>query len=955
MMTSPRVTLILPPVGDPRAPHLSLPALTGFLRARGVEVQQIDADLESLLHVLDQSRLVNALRGIRYSPAVFSTRQEFKQRCALWERATENVDRALACLRSSDSFYDPISFHSARNTIDVALDLVGSATASRPSYSLNPLIFNYGGYNLKQCSQLVDLCDHDDNFPFTDYVTVDLVGKLEAFRPNLVGISILNHQQLAAGLYIAKTLKQRGYRVVVGGTIFSKFLSEVQRTPTLFEHFADWIVLYEGETALLELANYQVYGGDLAKIPNLAYLKGETPTFTYTHVEDVRLLPPPDFHGLPLDDYLTPELVLPIYFGKGCYFNLCKFCDIPQINSISEKAYRIRSVAQICDDLSEISSRTGSTNFVVTDEAVSPPYCDRLADELKNRKLSTFNFTAYARLEKGFSEALWRKMARVGFKKIYFGLESGSQATIDHMNKRIKVREVPNLLRALNRVGIRYHIFAMIGLPEETETEARKTFDFFKANRSVIEAPGNTFEIHRFGLDLRTEYFDERVRYGVHVNADALDGDFIVSLDESDWEQSNGMPHARVGELLDEFYDRLREEYGRWHNYPGSFWPMSEEYSLLYCVRYQNEEFPFQTALQPTIDPAKTPYVTVGWDVVTQCLDGDVVLENKHARARVSSRVARLITGSVHSRQYVGSAADKSAVPKAAIQKLISNGLLAIRILSSQETDFIDVPEHNRKSWDLEVTDGNPCTVPVSENVIAAARRGEWEIRVTGSSPVPKAWLPEISGADVLCLAGGGGQQGPVLAAAGANVVVFDISPNQLGQDRLVAARDDLELETVEGDMQNLGRFPNGSFDLVVHPVANQFVRDSHCVWREVFRILRAGGCLISGFINPIDYALDRELYSDGILQLKYRLPYSGLTSISESERLRIFGAEAPIEFGHTLEDQIGGQLAAGFVIVGFFEDHRKNDLLNQYMATYFATKAVKPPLYSRIHMRGNI
>ena len=80
----------------------------------------------------------------------------------------------------------------------------------------------------------------------------------------------------------------------------------------------------------------------------------------------------------------------------------------------------------------------------------------------------------------------------------------------------------------------------------------------------------------------------------------------------------------------------------------------------------------------------------------------------------------------------------------------------------------MDVRAYNREAWNRQVADGNPWTIPVSTETVAAARRGEWTILLTPSIPVPRAWFPPLAGADVLCLASGGGQQGPILAAAGA-------------------------------------------------------------------------------------------------------------------------------------------------------------------------------------------
>ena len=102
------------------------------------------------------------------------------------------------------------------------------------------------------------------------------------------------------------------------------------------------------------------------------------------------------------------------------------------------------------------------------------------------------------------------------------------------------------------------------------------------------------------------------------------------------------------------------------------------------------------------------------------------------------------------------------------------------------------IREHNRIAWDKQVEWGNPWTIPAGPDTIAAARRGQWGILLTPTKPVPKAWFPELEGCDLLCLASGGGQQGPILAAAGAAVTVFDNSPAQLARDRAVAERDGL-------------------------------------------------------------------------------------------------------------------------------------------------------------------
>ncbi len=257
----------------------------------------------------------------------------------------------------------------------------------------------------------------------------------------------------------------------------------------------------------------------------------------------------------------------------------------------------------------------------------------------------------------------------------------------------------------------------------------------------------------------------------------------------------------------------------------------------------------------------------------------------------------------------------------------------------------INIRKHNREAWNRNVERGNEWTQPVGSDLIDAAREGNWQINLTPIKPVPKSWFPDIVGANVLCLASGGGQQGPILAAAGARVTVFDNSPLQLAQDRFVADRDGLDLTTVEGDMADLSAFQNETFDLIVHPISNVFVPDVIPVWGEAFRVLRKGGILMSGMTNPLIYIFDWELLDDeGLLDIRYSIPYSDLDSLSASSLQRHLEKGNTLEFSHTLEDQIGGQLNAGFQLTGFYEDEWNEDMiLNDYFPTFMASRAVKP------------
>jgi SAM-dependent methyltransferase len=263
----------------------------------------------------------------------------------------------------------------------------------------------------------------------------------------------------------------------------------------------------------------------------------------------------------------------------------------------------------------------------------------------------------------------------------------------------------------------------------------------------------------------------------------------------------------------------------------------------------------------------------------------------------------------------------------------------------------------NREAWDRQVESGtNRWTLPVSAEQIAAARRGDWTVVLTGLQPVPRDWFPPLlEGCDLLGLASGGGQQGPILAAAGASVTIFDNSPAQLSRDRAVSDEHELGIRTIEGDMADLSALADESFDLVFHPVSNLFAADVRPVWREAHRVLRPGGALLAGFMNPALYLADWwEFEKTGQREICFALPYADIRDRSPeflAERQR---EGDPLEFGHSLADQIGGQLEAGFALVAMYEHERSAEEgeggpLTGHLPEYIATRAEKPGAPRRV------
>ncbi len=249
--------------------------------------------------------------------------------------------------------------------------------------------------------------------------------------------------------------------------------------------------------------------------------------------------------------------------------------------------------------------------------------------------------------------------------------------------------------------------------------------------------------------------------------------------------------------------------------------------------------------------------------------------------------------------------------------------------------------EENSKIWDKRVEKNDKWSVPVSSEIISQARKGTWSIVLTPIKPVPKDWFPDsLAGKKILCLASGGGQQGPVLAALGADVTVFDNSKKQLEKDEFVAARDNLKIKTVQGNMQDLSVFEDESFDCIIHPWSNGYVNDVRPVWKECARVLKKNGLLLAGFGNPIEYIFNVGKLEKGILSVENTIPYADIEHMDDPETRTVVEEDGYI-WSHTLEDQIQGQIEVGFAIIGFYEDTGWS-VLNKYINSSIATKAIK-------------
>ena len=242
----------------------------------------------------------------------------------------------------------------------------------------------------------------------------------------------------------------------------------------------------------------------------------------------------------------------------------------------------------------------------------------------------------------------------------------------------------------------------------------------------------------------------------------------------------------------------------------------------------------------------------------------------------------------------------------------------------------------NSKVFDKWIEEGWKWGQPISHEVFEKAKNNDWSVVLTPTKPVPKEWFCEMKNAEILGLASGGGQQMPIFTALGARCTVLDYSERQLLSEIEVAKRENYKIRTVRADMTKPLPFEDESFDLIFHPVSNCYVEDIIPIWKECHRVLKKGGILLSGFDNGINYIFDDEETT-----ITQKLPFNPLRDKEQYEQS--IKNDWGIQFSHTIEEQIGGQLQAGFVLTDIYHDTNGMGKLHEFnVPTFYATKSVK-------------
>jgi radical SAM superfamily enzyme YgiQ (UPF0313 family) len=319
---------------------------------------------------------------------------------------------------------------------------------------------------------------------------------LESYR--FVGISVAFADQILAAVTLARQIKARhpSAFVCLGGNFYSRVAPGLDAAPELFT-VADAVVVGEGERPLVRLLAALADATPDAPVPGVVRCVDGRVTYS-PNSESVpaKELPTPEFDGLDLGGYLSPEPVLPLLTFKGCSYGKCTFCD----HHVNYSTVSGRPGVKVADDIATLARAHGCRSFTFVDEEMPPAHAEAVARAIAEAGLHRVRWMGYAIYGRSWTRERWDLLARSGCREMLFGFESASERILKLMRKPHSPDEVVRITRDLNAVGIASRINVIVGFPSETEEEAEMTFRFFADHRDLFDAPETLIAFHPFLL-----------------------------------------------------------------------------------------------------------------------------------------------------------------------------------------------------------------------------------------------------------------------------------------------------------------------------------------------------------------------------------------------------------------------------------------------------------------------
>lgn len=558
-----KISLVFPPTWHPSQPYLSLPSLTGFLDQAGVKnVTQRDLGIEVLDTILTRTygqevyaKILDKVKKLergRAGDTGPSSEEHYARLIESLDRFPYLIDRIEPAKESlrGEEFYDVERYREGLFLIDKWLEFI--STLYFPT-RISVVDNQFGSYSIYSSKDLVKAIQDEEQNPYVDIFRSRFLPSILNDHPDLVGVSITATSQIIPGLTLCRLIKETrpDLHLTIGGSIFTRLVDNLRRCPSLFELTDDFVV-FEGETALLELVNQLEGQRNFSKVPNLIYRQNGKITVNQPfYSENINELPAPNYDGFPLSRYLAPETVLPVQFSRGCYYKDCAFCAL----TLDHQNFRQKDPGRTVDDLQRLSEKYETPYFFFTDECLALSPTKRLCQQIRDRSLN-LQWTAEMRFEKNLSRDLLTQMRGAGCLKIVFGLESYNQRVMDFMKKGIKQESVQRITGDCLDLGIAIHCYVIVGFPTEQEPEALETMNFIVNNTRLHSSYGFSCQPCLFDLEKEAPIMSDPGSYGIRRIMRPASEDLSLGFF---YEVQEGMTPEQAERVYQRVYEKISE------------------------------------------------------------------------------------------------------------------------------------------------------------------------------------------------------------------------------------------------------------------------------------------------------------------------------------------------------------------------------------------------------------
>lgn len=501
------ILFLSPPYWDFHSPFSAVPCLAAELRQNGYSVSQYDIGIhcvhqlirtkwkEAAEYCLTESFYNSTFKG--YENNVYQSYTEYRH--DLWFFQEKEFDVSLiksryfelnaVQKRVLEVFYDKIYF-----------------------FDLTDIDFN-------KCKDLETSINQWHSRNMLETLYTDELKEIFTNIPKVVGISITSTCQFIPGCILAELIRQcrPDVKIILGGSCADLFANSSYPRKTDIKNFFDYIIIGEGETALVGLMRYFNGKEDLEAIPNLMFIDSDNKIhYSKQIVEDVTRLPAPDYDGLNLELYLAPELILPYQTSRGCHYGYCAFCNHDEKYRHN---FRSKQMDTVVNDLLTLSKKYKTKCFQFVDEAIRPDCFKNMIEEMdRHEEFKEIKWFYYSRVSRKYDEELLRKARANGCKMVMFGVESFNQRLLNFIKKGITADTSKYCLELFHRCGIKTYSWLLCNLPSETLEEAKEDLEEVKRMKKYMDA----FAVGIFRLEPNTDMYACPEKYNI-VSIDPTD------------------------------------------------------------------------------------------------------------------------------------------------------------------------------------------------------------------------------------------------------------------------------------------------------------------------------------------------------------------------------------------------------------------------------------------------